>query len=286
MIKGDLLKALDHLTSVISAQIIKTDTHHSVIIKGLNNDSTTVKAIATYIVSTVSNAIEANLQITADLMDSDYEDRLDLKESVLQYIGSSNMLEKSFIEKNRNPWIAEVILHLLLNISRQVVDIHPPGTIVAVGHAHDLPTDNGIDLAALYDGAAFGLTIAECKAYRQNPDLALSHATDYYVDFSRNYILGRRIRTQVQTMRASLPEELSHKATKSFWKNERCCMPIIFYDASVKRTWSRSRPSMNKIDVSIERRILVPIGIQSYNDFFDEISNAMRSYVEELLQNV
>lgn len=286
MIKGDLLNALDHLTSVVSAQIIKTDTHHSVVIKGLINDPKTVKAIAIYIVSTVSNAIEANLQITADLMDTDYEDRIDLKESVFQYIGSSNKLEKRFLENSRNPWIAEVILHMLLNISRQVVELHPPGTIVAIGHAHDLPTDNGIDLAALYDGAAFGLTIAECKAYQKTPDKAISHATDYYVNFSRNYILGRRIRTQVQTMRASLTEDLSRKATKSFWKNERCCMPVIFYDASIKKKWNRSRPAMKKINVPIERRVLVPIEIQSFNDFFNEISDAMRSYVEELLQSV
>lgn len=70
-------------------------------------------------VSLIAKAIDANLDVRADIMEAGKEE---LIESVLDTIGEVNELDQDFIEDKRNPWLAEALIHLLLFISN-----HPIG---------------------------------------------------------------------------------------------------------------------------------------------------------------
>jgi hypothetical protein len=282
LFKDDIESSLDYLSSIITANVTDTKTHRSIIINGISNDQKTIDAIAVYMVALIANAIEANLQVRCDLLGTDDEAKIELQETVIDYIGENNNQNRDFIEDERNPWISEALIHLLLNVSRSVGTIHPPGKIIAVGLVHDDPKDKGIDITALYDGITIGLTVGEGKAHKLYPDQAISKATNFYVGFDVNRVLGKRIRTQVQIMRASLPDDLSSRATEGFWKKERCFMPVLIYDQSVARDWSKPRRVMNKLDVPIDRRILIPLEVCDYDEFFDKICDSMRQYVERV----
>jgi hypothetical protein len=286
----DIAQSLSYLSSTINATVTDSVSHFTVNINGLDRSPDTIKHLAIYTVATVSHAIEANLRISADLMEDSRESILEVQSCFMRYISSNNDYssdkEKRFINNARNPWLAEVIVHLLLNISRTVRELHPPGEILTTSFVHDLPTDNGLDAAALYISQTLGLVIVECKAYKSRPDTAFKHATDYYTDFGEKHILGKRIRTHVQQMRVFLPEEYKSYAINSFWKHEMSFVPTIFYDSSKAQDWSSSRDQMISMSVTKDKRILVPIVIENFHAFFNELSDGIREYLEELLQNV
>ncbi|KUP04714.1 hypothetical protein Q75_14805 [Bacillus coahuilensis p1.1.43] len=213
---------IESFTSKISVSVIKAKTHHSIMITGIENEATMIRCIATYMVALIATAIEANLQVRADLIEYTQIGKEELIESVIDTIGESNELNQDFKEDERNPWLAEALIHLLLFVSNKVNNIHPVGEVLAVGLVHDDPKDKGLDLTAIYQSGTLGLTIGECKAYKTNPNKAISNAMKFFDGVDSNKKTGKRIRTQVQILRRFLPEELSSSATHGFWKNERC----------------------------------------------------------------
>lgn len=286
----DIAQSLSYLSSTINATVIDSISHYTVNINGLDRSPDTIRHLSIYTVATVSHAIEANLRISADLMEDSKDSILEIQSCFDRYIQDNNnyssTADKRFIDRARNPWLAEVIVHLLLNISRAVRDLHPPGEILTTSFVHDLPTDNGLDAAALYISQSLGVVVVECKAYKNRPAAAFRDATNYYTNFDNNHILGKRIRTHVQVMRGYLSDEHKSYATNSFWKHEKSFVPAIFYDSSHYQDWSSSRDQMIGMSVTKDKRILIPIVIDNYHAFFNELSDGIRYYLEELLQNV
>ncbi len=286
----DIAQSLSYLSETITATVVDSGSHFTVMINGLDRSPITIRHIAIYTVATVSHAIEANLKISADLMEDSRESVLDIGECFKRYIRDNNnyssATDKMFVDRSRNPWLAEVIVHLLLNISTTVRDLHPPGQILTTSFVHDLPTDNGLDAAALYFSNTLGVVIVECKAYKSRPVKAFKDATNYFTNFDDNHILGKRIRTHVQLMRGYLSDDHRKYAANSFWKQEKSFVPTIFYDSALQQDWSTSRSQMSSMSVTKEKRILVPINIDDYHIFFNELSDSIRGYIKELLQNV
>lgn len=287
----DVSISLSYLSSTIRATILDSITHNTVIVNGLDRNVETIRHLAVYTVATVFNAFEANLRIADDVMEYNEDSVLEVKSCFNRYIGESNNYYttpsgRRFISNARNPWLAEVIVHLLLNISATVRELFPPGLILTTTFVHDLPTDNGVDAAGIYSSDHLGVVIVECKAYKTRPSAALTHAAGYFANFDTNYILGKRIRTHVQTMRAFLPEEHRQNAINSFWKNEKSFMPTLFFDSTKNQDWTTSRTEMGGLSVDKEKRVLIPINIDSFKEFFDDLADAIRDYLGELLQNV
>ena len=233
-------------------------------------------------VALIANAIEDNLKICDDLLSEGKSGVIDLKNSLIEIIGDSNELPEAFIQEERNPWLAEALNHLVLYLSTELTEIHPPGQIYVIGNVHDDPKDKGIDITALYHCQTIGLTISECKAYKLNPNKAISDASSYFLEIDGGGILGRRIRTRVQAMRNFLPENLRNQATNGFWKKERCFLPFLVFDATESKDWRRARPALNKLPTPPDRRIIIPIQIRDFDLFFNNLSNSMRNFAERL----
>ncbi|MGM5473441.1 hypothetical protein [Bacillus pumilus] len=275
--------AVDSFSNAISVDLIKAETHHSIIITGIKNDPQLIKNLAIYMVALIANAIEANLQVKANLIEYTKIGKIEIVESVIEAVGENNNLNQDFKEDERNPWLAEALIHLLLFISNKVSNIHPVGEVLAVGLVHDDPKDKGLDLTALYQSGTLGLTIGECKAYKLDPNRAISKAVAFFDGVDNKRKTGKRIRSQVQILRNFLPEDLSREATNGFWKHERCFLTTPVFDGSIVKDWSRSRNgTLGKLQVSVERRLLIPLAIEDFDIFFDSLSDEMRRFVREL----
>ncbi|MEK3857043.1 hypothetical protein [Cytobacillus sp. FSL H8-0458] len=273
---------IELVVSKISVNIIKTKSHHAIMITGIENEPTVIRSIAVYMVALIANAIEANLQVRADLIEYTEVGIEEIVESVLDTIGETNNLNQDFKEDERNPWLAEALIHLLLFISNKVNNIHPVGEILAVGLVHDDPKDKGLDLTALYQSGTLGLTIGECKAYKLNPNKAISNAMKFFDGVDTNRKTGKRIRSQVQILRNFLPKELSELATHGFWNNEKCFLTTPIYDKSIIKDWSKNRnKTLGSLRVPIEKRLIIPLAIEGFDDFFDCLADEMRNFVGE-----
>lgn len=282
-IKQAVESEIELFASRVVASLLQSKTHHSIIITGIENNSEIIRSLAVYMVSLIANAVEANLEVRADLLEDTEVGKEELIESVLDTIGESNELDRDFIEDERNPWLAEALIHLLLFVSNKVNNLHPVGEVLAVGLVHDDPKDKGLDITALYQAETLGLTIGECKAYKLNPNKAISNAMKFFDGVDSNRKTGKRIRTQVQILRKFLPEELSALASHSFWKNERCFLTTPIYDKSVDRDWSRNRnKTLGSLNVPLNRRLIIPLAIENFDDFFNSLSDEMRTFVREL----
>ncbi|RXY99180.1 hypothetical protein [Fictibacillus sp. S7] len=282
MLDVHLLEKLDYLKTSLRAQLIKTSTHHSIIITGLSSEQHIIECLSVYMVGLIANAIQANLSIRNDLLEEGIDGIIDLEESIFELIGESNNLNRDFIEDERNPWLAESIIHLLLTIANDVENLHPAGEIIAVGLVHDDPKDKGLDLTALYLKGNIGLTIGECKAYKLYPNKAVSKAVGFFDGIDENKKMGKRIRTQVQIMRQLLSSDLSSMVTHGFWRQERCFLTSLIYDNSIQKDWSKARRSMQKLNVPVDKRIIIPIYLDDFSGFFDKLSDEMRDYVRSL----
>ncbi|WP_036217477.1 hypothetical protein [Lysinibacillus sphaericus] len=269
--------------SKISVNITKTNSHHAIMITGIENEASVIRNIAVYMVALIANAIEANLQVRADLIEYTEVGIEDLVESVIDTIGETNELDQDFKEDERNPWLAEALIHLLLFISNHVANIHPVGEVLAVGLVHDDPKDKGLDLTALYQSETLGLTIGECKAYKLSPNKAISNAMKFFDGVDTNKKTGKRIRSQVQILRNFLPEELSKLATHGFWNNEKCYLTTPIYDKSINTDWSRNRnKTLGSLRVPVDKRLIIPLAIKEFDKFFDNLADEMRKFVREL----
>jgi hypothetical protein len=251
-------------------------------ITGIENEVEIIRSIAVYMVALIANAIEANLQIRADLIEYTKIGKEEIVESVIDTIGENNNLEQDYIEDERNPWLAEALIHLLLFVSNKVSNIHPVGEVLAVGLVHDDPKDKGLDLTALYQSGTLGLTIGECKAYKLNPNKAISNAMKFFDGVDNNRKTGKRIRSQVQILRNFLPEDLSKLATHGFWKNERCFLTTPIFDMTVEKDWSRGRnKTLGQLRIPIEKRLIIPLAIENFDEFFNSLADEMRNFVRE-----
>ncbi|WP_188208347.1 hypothetical protein [Alkalibacillus aidingensis] len=267
----------------IDVDILQAQTHHSILITGIENQSSIIRSIAVYMVGLISHAIEANLQVRADLIEYTEVGKEEIVQSVIETIGEDNNLNQDFKEDERNPWLAEALIHLLLFISNRVKNLHPVGEVLVVGLVHDDPKDKGLDLTALYQSGTLGLTIGECKAYKLNPNRAISNAMEFFDGVDSKRKTGKRIRSQVQTLRNFLPKELSMSATHGFWKNERCFLTTPVYDSSITKDWSRSRKkTLGSLKVPIDKRLVIPLAIEGFDEFFDSLADEMRVFVREI----
>lgn len=127
------------------------------------------------------------------------------------------------------------------------------------------------------DDGLLGLSIIECKAYRDDPNGAISEAVAFFKDVD-NGKYSTRIRQSVQIMRSSLPQHLQEGISKSFWKQNRSYIPNPHYDACHEINWMNSRPSFRTLKLDRTNIIVMPHIISEFDKFFDEVAKEMRDF--------
>ncbi|MCG9969915.1 hypothetical protein L9W92_18125 [Pelotomaculum terephthalicicum JT] len=282
IIETTMKEAIIFILSHLRYEFKEADTHNSVIFYGeINNDL--IEAIAHYLVGIRACAIDAALNIRADLIGDTDEDKIELYADICSIVGeNNNALTMDQIQDERNPWLSEGIFHLFMNISTRLTNIHPPGLIIALDLPHVSAKDKGLDLMALYlFGDNLGISIIETKAYKDDPNKAINKAVNYFKEIEQGKH-APRIRQSIQTMRTSLPPSFQKLVSSSLWKKNRSYIPNPHYDASVPMNWSNRRPSLNDLSVGKTRIIIMPHIINNFDTFFNSISENMRDFARGL----
>jgi hypothetical protein len=273
-LKEDTITALKVLSKHLSIDHTECETHSVLLVRGFDN-TTILNATAMYLVSAISQNIEANLAVQEALFDNQTLSR-DLKNDVISVVGEHDV-DLNFKTTVRNPWMWEAISHMFLHISRFAPDFHPRGKILAKSSIKHDVHDHGLDVIAIYESGGLGISAGECKAYFDKPSRGIRDASNKLreVDSSLRDI---EIRSVVNQLRSSLKEEAIAKLAGIFWREERCYLPFVFCDEKHARDWKKNKGSLRKLDVNVSRKILFPLSLSKAREKFDQICNTMRSY--------
>jgi hypothetical protein len=153
-----LVALLSHLTFTSTS----VTSHELIQVGGLEKPEA-LESLALYVLASAAQIIQANLTILSDLLGTGPEVNSQLKRELDQIIGTSNdTITADFREDHRDPFFAEVLGHLFLNLSRQVGPLAPAvGAVRTVTPVHDDVKQHGFDLACLYgDNTVVGFGIS------------------------------------------------------------------------------------------------------------------------------
>lgn len=281
---GRVESSLRILEGTLTVSNYASTTHSAVAVTGWNGDANAEKAISEYLVALRMIMVSHVLQVRADLLGSVVDETPRIIQNVEKIIGQEGqVLNDKQIREERNPWIAEALWHLCLNLAARVTAISLPGTVVALSQPHSFAKETGLDCAALYRTAAgsFGLAIVETKAYEKAPNKAISDAIKMFkaIDSDR---MDVEIRRDVMAMRAELTPSDQAKITQALWQDERTYIPNPHYDSSHRKDWSSKRPAFGGLAVDADRVIVMPNELDGFLGFFDRISSGMREFAREL----
>lgn len=280
-IESGVLEALQTLGAKITAQRLAAQTHSALIVSGWN-DPAAIVAIAWYMVGQRAQAVSIALRIQA-LLENTKADQAEVQLNVEKIVGSQKQpLTDQQKTDERNPWMAEVLWHLCLFLSKANQPLRAVGELVALEEVHIGTKDHGPDIVALYkEGDGFGISIVETKAYETNPNKAINDAVDYFreVDGGAHDL---RLRQTVSHMRNSLPPESQALISPSLWKMTRTYLPNPHYDDSVEMDWTNTRPSFRTLNGGSKRIVIMPNAIPGFSVFFDAVADQMREIVEKM----
>ena len=170
----DINTALQTLSECLSIVRDECATHSVIVVQGFD-DNEVLEATAVYLVSAISQNIDANMQIREALFEEESISR-ELGRDVISVIGEHDV-DDEFKKMNRDPWMWEGISHMLIHLSQLDSDFHPIGQVLAKTSIKYDVHDHGLDVIAIYDSGTLGITAGECKAYFENSGLIIRWAT-------------------------------------------------------------------------------------------------------------
>lgn len=271
----DINTALQTLLECLSIVRDKCATHSVILVQGFDDDEV-LEATAVYLVSAISQNIDANLKIREALFEEERISR-ELKSDVIFVIGEHDV-DDEFKRMNRDPWMWEGISHMLLHLSRLDSDFHPIGQVLAKTSIKYDVHDHGLDVIAIYDSGVLGITTGECKAYFENPTRAILDAANKLREVDSN-IRDIEIRSAVSQLRSGLDVGMQRRIAGSFWRNERSYLPFVCCDEECSCEWNKNRKSLGRLDIPVSHKILFPLSLFEARKKFDRICEFMRVYV-------
>jgi hypothetical protein len=271
--------SINYFVSNIQFEKHDSETHSTIVVAGWRKDNVALQHVAKYLVGLKAHAIDAALNVRADLIGEIAIRKRFILNEVLKLVGeSNNRLTKKKKSDERNPWICEGLWHLCMAVARLKPELHPPGYIFALNYVHVNAKDHGLDGLAIYESDdRLGLSIIESKAYKLDPSTALQRATFFFKDVDEDKYAGD-IFDKVQIIRTALPSELQSQISDMFWEQERAYIPNPHYDGSVTEDWFKKREVFKNLDVNKENIIIMPNIIDDFDGFFDDIADMMREF--------
>jgi hypothetical protein len=276
----DLLQAaIDSLKRELTPQVQTVSSHQVTIVHGIEQQET-MEAFATYaLIADIGQGIRVNLAIAAEVLGGSPNFGTELQQQVERIIGANNAIQDDFREDQRDPWFTECLGHALLNISRDVLELAPPGPIQALTLVHTDVRDHGLDLVGLHlEQALLGLHISEAKASENNASNHGSATAKLFAEVDA----GSRdpeIRGKVQLLREALPQGQQRLVTPSFWHGQRAYVAVICYSANSSFAPAHARPAYARLAVGAQRIRLLAVPLSNYRQFFDTIADRVRALV-------
>lgn len=277
-IETGMSEAIKNMAELLRVDVTVAETHYVLTVNGWNDSGDTRQAIAEYLVGLRVAAIDCVLAVRAEYARSDGAQPKILK-NVESIVGSpSAPLSGDAISKERNPWIAEALSHLLMVAASVRQQLHPPGQVLTVGLPHIMAKDHGLDVVAIYwtrDGC--GLSIVETKAYPGNPNGAISDAVAMFKEINEGKH-DLRITQSVQAMRAFLPNEVQTLVSVALWEKNRSYLPNPHYDSTAAVDWTNPRPSLAGLLPDKRYVLVLPNCVEGFHEFFNDIADRMWRY--------
>ncbi|MEZ6093441.1 MAG: hypothetical protein R3C03_04265 [Pirellulaceae bacterium] len=272
---SDVELALQTLSDKLVLRQESCKTHTVLLIENFGARSS-LEAAAVYLVSAIAQNIEANLRLREALFDEDHFAR-DLATDVKRVVGGSKV-DDEVKTKERDPWLWEAISHLFVHLSRLNSEFHAMGEVLAKTSIKFDVRDHGLDLIGIYEGAEFGLSAGECKAYLTDPSRGITDAANKLGEVESN-ARDIEIRAAVNQLRSSIPEAKQKMIAGSFWNNERSYFPFVCCDDEYSTKWTTNRKLMEALEIPVEQKVLVPLAIPKARKKFDRLCALMRIYV-------
>jgi hypothetical protein len=282
-LEDDIAQCLESLNERLVVNCTDVATHRLLTINGIDCSKECLHDLAVYCVGQIAEAVQANLDIRADLLGiEDAEALTQLLSDVHSMIGQNNdVLSYEQKRDGRDPWLFEALSHLFTNLSTRNPDFLPVGRLIGLMPTHSKVTEQGLDLVAIYAGIEVGLGIGESKKRENDPSGGLREAAEKFTDIdSGNYETD--LRKAVGLMRQVMPTEYKDQLTGAFWKNERAYLPFIGYDSRLNPRWTSEREALRLLQVPVSHKLLIPLPIDNLRGFFDDLADAMRDYLESL----
>lgn len=285
IIQSAVAGAIAHCSLRLTSSVEDVDTHRVIRIGGLAGDSEMHQETAIYLVGLIADAIDVSLQIRARLS-FESNDHVELVRSVEKLVGSpGNPLDAQTMIDTRNPWMVEGIVHLCMCVaaaqssdSGLVCSIHPVGNIVGLNKPHISAKEQGMDNVVIYvENGEIGLSIIESKAYKNDPNKAISESVRYFAEVDTG-LHDVRIRQVTNSMLDQLPPGIRDAAPASFWKQRRCYLPNPCYQPVID--WASSRPSLKKLAVNRDYRLILPVQLSDFDGYFQDIAIRMLRFAQ------
>ena len=286
-----LTRKIDESLAILSDRLTLSNTtaatHNVIEVIGWQ-DTESIEALSTYFVALRAGIIDRAGNICSELIDNTPDYAHDILQSVDEIVtqsDDSNENEQDWKSKWRNPWIAEGIWHCYMRIAIDRTELHSEGKIIAIDFPHVSAKDHGQDVIALYvkRNGVLGMSLVETKAYRNNPNGAISDAVTTLKDIEAGKH-NTRLRQVITSFQSIIEEPNKQQLSSSLWKNERILIPNPHYEASGATVqWDRPRRSFSSLEAPV---VIMPNAIDGFDEFFDEIASTMRSKAEELTADV
>jgi len=270
----DMQAALKVISSSLTVTASEYVSHTHLDIVGFDSPDT-LNAVAVYLVGSIAQCIQADMQIREALFD-DATRSVDLLRDVIGVIGDATATD-TFKTMNRDPWIWEAISHLIVHLAKTAGDFHPSGKILAKTLVKYDVNDHGLDVIAIYDSGQLGITAGESKAYLNDPSRAITDAANRLSEVDKN-LRDADIRATVNQLRPVLTASQSSRIGGAFWKSERTYYPFVCCDHGAILDWSRNRKTLRDLAIPVSKKLLVPLSLPNARDLFDALSNSIRDY--------
>jgi hypothetical protein len=274
-------QALDVLASgLVLHEAHAHDSHIALSVSGLA-EQIVIEALGLYLVGLVAGVVRTNLKLSAALLDRTPEGRAQLAAEVEARLtppaGASPWAREHFVADVRDPWIAEGIGHAILAVRNRAETLCLSGAVVAITVPHGKPSQQGLDLFAIYDDDGLpAIALGEAKATRENGSARLTEA----IAFFREVEAGDRdvdIRMQVVLLREALDESLQLGLSGSFWRQRASYLPLIAHGDDVDM--SAPRPALLAIPRPATQKRVIHCRPANYARFFEAVATAMRQAV-------
>ena len=278
-------EALDEIARCVTLREIPgVSTHTTIVADGLEQPNVSV-ALGRYLMGALAGIVGEDARLSAVMLEEGPEARAELEAAITRLMGDTNVFETEIAERfrdtRRNAWIAEGVAHALLVVRARADTAFLVGPVHAIKAQHSIPSQQGIDLVAIYsDNSAAVVAIGESKASRNGGSDQLTEATSMFKKIDEGEY-GVELRAELSSLRKVLSDDLATQVTGALWRKSRCYLPVIVHEAPFELT--SSRPTLEALEPPVERRRLLALLLSDFHAFFDAVADAMRAALAEVV---
>jgi hypothetical protein len=280
--------ALDVLDAHLDLALIEGPETHVALAAVDIDDAAVPHALGRYLVGVVSGAVDIDAQLSRELLAETPDEQAEARAWVLRLLGTDNTWDTPAAvhrrDHIRNPWIAEIITHVLLMLRRRRETLCLVGDLYALKLPHMDPLRQGLDLIGIFelDGSP-ALAIAETKATKMNGAALLNDAAAFFAEVDAG-LRGVEIRQEVHALKHVLPDDLRSLVGPALWEERSCYLPSIIHFQTINE--HQDHPALGALRPDISAKRLLALRLSAFHEFFDDVADEARASFTELLPDV